>query len=262
MKSLFVPALLGVLVTWADVRSAARQETAPSTSADKTILASTNFDRGNSAPFVGANGTTTGNQDIVIMDDPTGQFEGKVARIEFRRSAPRQGPDVNRALRYTVRPGVGLGETVFLRGDVLIPTPQPGMESAMRKLIYVQRQPNDQSFAVIKADGRGLKAEITRNRVFHAGANSFPFDRKIRLEVQITTNSIAGMADGALRIWTNGNLVVNESNVMWLNSDRPFKVFMFGQQTQHKRMDRKVLFDEFRYWDNLAIATKRITGDQ
>jgi len=227
---------------------------------DRPDIASTDFERGNSAPFEGANGSTKGNQHITIMDDPTGLLDGKVARIEFRRTLPRQAPDVNRALRYRVNRGIGLGETVFFRGDIVIPRPDPNMASAMRKLFYIQRQPNDNSFAVIKADGQSLRAEITRHRVFNAGPNSFPFDKRVSLEVQITTNSGPGVPDGTFRVWKDGVVVIEANDVVWLTTAKPFKVFMFGQQTQHKKADRQVMFDEVRYWDNIAISTKRIGG--
>jgi hypothetical protein len=216
----------------------------------------TTFDTGSSAPFVDTNGSATGNQHINIMDDPTGQFVGKVARYRFQRTGG--SVDVNRALTYTLSPGdaVGLGKTIFMRGEVLIPTPQPNMANAMRKLIYVQRATNDASFAVIKATGNTLKVEITGNRIFSGG--SLPYDGRVALEVQITANSALGVADGILRVWKNGALVIDRSDVLWLTTTAPFKEIKFGQQTQHEQNDATIMFDEYRYWDNLAVSAQRI----
>jgi hypothetical protein len=219
-------------------------------------LASTNLEAGSSSPFTDTNGSSTGNSYVTLMNDPTGQFGGKVARFRFNRTSTAASVDVNRALSFTHPTGVGLGQTVFMRGHVLIPTPASNMSKAMRKLIYVQRQPNDASFAVIKANGNTLKAEITGNRVFSGGA--FPYDRKVSIEIQITANSAIGVADGIFRIWKDGVLVVDRSDVLWLTSTSKFKEIKFGQQTQHELHDATILFDEYRYWDNLAVSTRRI----
>jgi hypothetical protein len=151
---------------------------------------------------------------------------------------------------------VGLGRTIFIAGDVLIPTPAANMAKAMRKLIYVQRDNNDASFCVIKANGNSLKAEITGSRLFSAGA--FPFDHEVNIEVQITANSALGVADGVFRIWNDGTLALDRADIEWLTSTAPFAEIKIGQQTQHEQNDKTVLFDEFRYWDNLVVSTQRI----
>lgn len=224
-------------------------------------LAFADMENGTTAPFGTTTGTTTGNADITIMDDPTGKFGGKVARIEFSRQCLSCSADVNRALRFEYPRGIGLGQTVFIRGHVLIPTPQSNMTGAQRKLYYVQRDPNDLSFLFLKAEsttpgGQPLKMVITDNRVFSAG--SIMFDQKTSIEVQITTNSAVGVADGIVRVWVNGNLTMDKSGLELLDSTKPFESFRFGQQTQHLYGDKTVTFDEYRYWDNMAVSTKRI----
>jgi hypothetical protein len=197
----------------------------------------------------------------VIMNDPTGKFGGKVAQMRFARLSTTLSADVNRSLRYVHSPGIGFGQTVFLRGHVLIPTPQANMAAAQRKLFYIQRQQNDLSFAFLKAEGsvaggQPLKIEITGNKVFHAG--DILFDHKTSIEIQITTNSAVGALDGVLRIWVDGNLVLDKPGIDFLTTSAPFVKFMYGQQTQHQLNDKTILFDEYRYWDNLALSTKRI----
>lgn len=224
-------------------------------------IAFTNIENGTTAPFATTSGSVTGNADIVIMNDPTGQFGGKVARFRFLRASTTVSADVNRALRYVSATGVGLGQTIFLRGHVLIPTPAANMMAAQRKLFYIQRQQNDLSFAFLKAEGQvgngqELKIEITGNRLFHAGTISY--DKKTSIEIQITNNSAVGRADGLLRIWVDGNLVLDKSGIEFLTTSAPFVKFMFGQQTQHQLNDKSITFDEYRYWDNMALSTKRI----
>jgi hypothetical protein len=218
-------------------------------------IAATDFDNGLLAPFTTGGGQPS-SADIYVADDPTGKLSGKVAHIRFERSSTGTSVDVNRAIRYVHSSGIGLGQTVFVRGDVVIPSPAATMSSAMRKLIYVQRNQNDESFAVLKADGNNLKAEITNNRVFSGGA--IPFDTKVSIELQITVNSSPGAADGVFRVWKDGVLVIDASNVIWLTSSTPFTRFLFGQQTQHQQHDSSILFSEMRYWDRIALSTKRI----
>lgn len=219
-------------------------------------IAFADMENGTTGAFTTASGSTTGSADIAIINDPTGSFGGKVVDLHFTRTSTASSVDVNRAIRHILATGLGLGQTIFIRGQVYIPTPASNMAAAMRKLIYVQRQPNDASFAVIKADGNTLKAEITNNRMFSAG--SIPFDQKTSIEVQITANTAPGTANGVFRLWKNGQLVIDRSDVEWLTTSSPFKVILFGQQSQHQLHDTTILFDEHRYWDNLAVSTKRI----
>ena len=221
-------------------------------------IASTNFDSGDSDPFLSGAGVTTGGADITFINDPTGLFSGKVAEYHFVRTNTSSAPDVDRALRVTR--GVHWGESVFIRGHVMIPTPQSGMGGAMRKLIYVQTSQPSSSFGVIRANGQTLYAEFsgtnTTARVATIGA--FPFDAKHSIEVQITVNSAAGVPDGVLRVWLNGALMVDLGDVNWIkaaDASMNFSRFLFGQQTQNTTTS---LFDEYRYWDNLAVSTKRI----
>jgi hypothetical protein len=79
--------------------------------------------------------------------------------------------------------------------------------------------------------------------------------------MQVTIESALGAHDGVFRIWKDGALVVEATDVVWLTSPTPFTVFLFGQQTQHEQHDASVLFDEYRYWDNAAISTTRIGPD-
>ena len=216
-------------------------------------IVSSDFESGSLAPFV-TGASDTSNANIYVTPDPTGLLSGRVVSLRFDRGSTIAGLDVNRSIRFDH--SVGFGQTIFMRGDVVIPTPQSDMTQAMRKLIYVQRRPNDISFAVIKAVGNSLKAEITNNRIFNGG--SFPFDKKVSLEVQITTNSSLGANDGILRVWKDGVLVIEATDVVWLTSSNPFEKFLFGQQTQHGQNDASVLFDEYRYWDNVALSTRRI----
>jgi len=241
-------------VTIASTPAPTPPPTAPTGPFTAPDIAATDFNTGTSAPFTVASGSVTGNADVNIMADPTGLMGSQVARIHYVRSSPSWSPDVNRALQY--RYGVHHGETVFFRGRIVIPTPATNMMSAMRKLFYIQTSRVSSSFCVIKADGQSLKAEITNSRLFRIG--SISFDRPFSVEAQITVNSLPGVPDGIFRVWLDGALVVDQTNVEWIDSQSAgsnFSRFLFGQQTQ---MDAATTFDEYRYWDNIAISTTRI----
>jgi uncharacterized protein YjdB len=226
----------------------------PNGSFSQPDIAATDFSTGTSAPFTVASGSITGNVDLNIMPDPTGLMVGQVARIHYVRSSPAFSPDVNRALQY--HHTVHHGETIFFRGRILIPTPAMNMMSAMRKLFYVQTGGPSSSFCVIKADGQSLKAEITNSRLFRIG--SISYGRPFSVEAQITANSAPGVPDGIFRVWLDGTLAVDQTNVEWIDPQSAgtnFSRFLFGQQTQ---MDAATTFDEYRYWDNIAMSTMRI----
>lgn len=224
-------------------------------------LAATSFANASSYPF-GTQGSLTdydGNTDINLIPDPTGQFSDYVARMRYLRSSTAQSADVNRALKWQHPTGIGLGQNVYFAGDVLVPTPASNMMLAMRKLIYIQRLRDFNSFYVLKAEGNELKSEFTGSKLFRCGAGSFPFDRRMRLKVQLKMNSAVGVADGIVRVWKDGTILIDKPNQILLNSTEPFYVFLFGMQCEHQLNDLSVLFDEYRYWDNLAISTQDIS---
>jgi hypothetical protein len=107
---------------------------------------------------------------------------------------------------------------------------------------------------VIKLNGTLLKPEITGNRVFNVG--NIAYGQKFSLEFQITMNSSSTSADGTFRIWKDGVLVLDKTDVQWLaNSNVAFKQFKFGEQLQG---GGGLAFDEFRYFDNIAMSRQRI----
>lgn len=232
-------------------------------------FASTDFENGTSAPFTAPNGLTTGSPTIVIMDDPTGKFGGKVVRFQFTRSMTAATPDVNVPLRFitTTAAGTSYGQTVFIRGHVLIPTPAANMVDAQRKLFYLQRAANDaEAFVVLKSEGvsgsgQKLLVELpkcpTGNALFNAG--TIAYDTKTSLELQMTVNSAPGTSDGIIRVWKDGALVLDQPSACPMRSGTaPYTKFLVGQQLQHQFADKTVLFDEFRYWDNLVVSPTRI----
>ena len=254
-----IAASAGGKVGTAQVTVTTTQTPPPSGSFNPPNIAFTNFDAGNSSPFKAGNGLTTGSADIKFIADPTGKFgAGKVMQVHYARTSTASTPDVDRNVLY--KKGIHWSQTVFMRGHVLIPTPQSGMTGAMRKLMYVMTAAPSKSFCVIRANGSTLYAEFSgttsTSRVATIGA--FPFGVKHSIEVQITVNSAAGVPNGTLRVWLNGVLATDLHDVNWIKAPDAatnFNTFKFGQQTQNTTTS---LFDEVRYWDNIALSTTRI----
>jgi hypothetical protein len=210
------------------------------------------FEDGTSFP-VGTQGSDTdfdGNANIAIINDPSGLFGGKVAQLRYTGTDTK---DVALAYNTSTADGFTFGESVYTRADILIPQPQAHMTTAMRKLFYF-RTTTTSDFCVIKLNGTLLKPEITGNRIFNVG--NITYGQKFSLEFQITMNSSPTSADGVFRIWKDGVLVLDKTDVLWLaNPNVAFKQFKFGEQLQG---GGGVPFDEYRYFDNIAMSRQRI----
>lgn len=233
------------------------------------------FDDGTDGALVWSPSTTTA---ISIVADPTGQLSNNVGRIRYNRTTIAQATDLNRSFRFAI-PGasqVGLSETVFIRAHIVQATPSPAIPGThMRKLIYVQRSPNNSSFCVIRGDNNNLTVRTTSatgtERVAYTGVGLFPYDTKVSVEIQITTNSAHGLSDGEMKFWVNGSLVAdlspaNGNGVQWLENDpssgapatNPFTNIYFGSQSQNVTDPSGTLWDYYRYFDKIAVSTQRI----
>jgi hypothetical protein len=233
---------------------------------------------GTSGAFTDTSGSTTGNASINIIPDPTGQFGGNVVRMRYVRGSTAMSPDVNVALRApnTIAP-TGLGQTLYFRGHVLIPSPAANMSKAQRKLIYWQRQSNDsEAFFFLKGEGattvagvpgQPLKIELPKilgsdgvkhNYVANVGA--YAFDTRTSIEVRMTVDSAPNAGDGVLEIWVGGALSWSKTGTFSLmrSGTAPYVKYLVGDQTQHELNDRSILFDEYRYWKDLALSRSRI----
>jgi hypothetical protein len=249
----------------------------PVNSAERTVtpgsfaapdIASTDFESGNSGLFLsGVPPTNMGSSVINFQADPTGELTGTVARMKYASGAGDGVKAVDVKLKFTHATGYGLGTTFYFRGHVVVPTPASDMLNGQRKLFYIQTQSNGpDAFFFLKAEpaipgGQTLKLEFpkfpTGNMAPSAG--SIQFNTKHSIEVQITVNSTTAIADGIIRVWVDGVLTFEKLDAypMRTTARGNFKVFCFGDQCQAS-LAADIAFDEYRYWDNLAISTQRI----
>jgi hypothetical protein len=223
--------------------------------------------------FLTQGGSNTGSSDISIIDDPTGQFGGKVIRIQFPRTNTAGAADVNRAVQHDMSPDAGFtwGETFYISGQVYIATPIAEMADAQRKLFYPQHKPhNNAAICFLKAEAtktgydQALKVGVlkypTGNRAITA-SEGIDFDTKTSLELRVTVNSAFDVADGIIQLWKDGRLVIDDSAAVvcrdptLTNGYRRIKI---GDQVQHLQNDKSVLYTDVRYWNNIAISSQRI----
>jgi hypothetical protein len=230
-------------------------------------ITSTDIESGTSGSFLTSAGSNTGNAQIVLMADPTGAFGGNVARMRYVSGAGDGQVDVNVKLTYNHAAGFSFGTTFFLRGHVYIPTPASDMLNGQRKLFYLQTQSNGpDAFIFLKAEpaisgGQSLKLEFPKlpSGNLAPGCGSILFNTKTSIELQVTVNSAAGVGDGIVRVWIDGALTYEKLDAcpMRTASKGPFRKFCVGDQCQAS-LAADIFFDEYRYWDNLAVSTTRI----
>ncbi|MDP9201102.1 MAG: Ig-like domain-containing protein [Gemmatimonadota bacterium] len=261
-------------------------DSAPSTP-DLTIfeapdLASQNFDGGSYSPYYNFwDPAVGGNGDVDIVDDPTGAGRGKVARFHY---AGANG-DKNRFLQFTHR--IGFDSTIYSRGEFYLDVADLGSGLWGRKLIYYRPYQSSQKyggawreFAVV-VDLQGSQLRVTSWYVKADGSapevsaylpvNLLP-KTWYTLETQLTPEASIGAGNGIFRVWLNGALVYETTNLhlsdpAWIGIPIPG-----GDSTPYDLADCYLAyvyvgdqvnlnngsFDEYRYWDRVAFSTKRI----
>ncbi|HEX8904835.1 MAG TPA: Ig-like domain-containing protein, partial [Longimicrobiaceae bacterium] len=244
-------------------------------------LASANFDNGSVAPYIDYGGT-----DLSLIDDPTGAGKGKVARFHYAGTSQ----DRNRAVEY--QHAVRWGETIFFRGQFYLPPGSAGMDDGFyqRKLIYYYPHVDYNKYG----GGRGGPWFWSLITMFGAGLRWYggylpqtdplvevmtpPLAQIVTghwysLEQQLTMNTTPSARDGIVRIWLDGQLIYEKTDMRWTDpawdgqvfsyngvgsvldwNDVYFQRFQTGEQVNYMNGS----FDEYRYWDNVAFSTRRI----
>ncbi len=234
----------------------------PPPPATGTPLASHNFDDGTFGTFVYPWTQFPG--DARVVADTTGAGKGNVLRLRYGRMTTAQSNDVNRGLFYSFPGGQRPGKTLYVGGDLFIPTPAPGMESQNRKLMYWfpldEPGVGDPDWLVVRAWGHDLSVEAavgTVPTVIGTSRGSIAFAAWQRLEAQITLNSSPTTADGVVRVWVNGVLKIDVSGLRLITKTNPtyagYKEVGIGYQ-----VNASMLYEESRYWDRLMVSTGRI----
>lgn len=225
-------------------------------------------------------GQTPGNLDFI--DDPTGSGRGKVARFEYVHVT---SPDKNRALSYVHT--IGYGQTLYFAGDLYLPVADLNLPlNAGRKLLYWQPHSLQSKYgaerhiySVFGVMNKTFQIWISNEDATVVLANigsvgAVTENTWYRIEKRLTMQSSYNVADGQVQIWINGVLGYDSGPTLafippsWIGQPVPggngtlldpadlyFQTLLVGQQVNDNTLS---MFDEFRYWDNVAFSTKRI----
>lgn len=75
-----------------------------------------------------------------------------------------------------------------------------------------------------------------------------------KLEIEVKANT-PGVRDGEVRVWVDGNLVLNRTN-MNLRGTLSTGITKFQVGRQADRL-KNIPVDEYRYWDDIVISGQR-----
>lgn len=254
----------------------------PSAEPAPADLASNNFDNGSLGPYTNPWGV-----DLDFPNDPTNSGRGKVARFRYKGDIG----DQNRAVEFTHRRG--FGEPMYFRGEFNIPVSDLAANDVLRKLVYWQSHNDYDKYrtngglasgrTVVHLTGSDLIVDATFNPKAGSGRDAnlvrtveviqtgMKGNQWYTLEVFQQMESALGRSDGVLRVWLDGKIVFEKTTMTWADplwvgdtsnavpfeaSDIYFEHFLVGNQVN--RNDGS--FDEYRYWNNVAFSTKRITN--
>ncbi|HEV2150143.1 MAG TPA: Ig-like domain-containing protein [Longimicrobiaceae bacterium] len=218
---------------------------------------------------------------VSVIADPTGSGRGSVARVDYVYDPASGGAhDSNGGLYYRANPagghpsGVGFGERIYLAGDFYLPrypyTAPAQAQNDQRKLIYLKfGDPNARTGDVVvnlwgRADKSGMDLQLvsgwsgSSTREFAYGIAPVAFDRWHRVEVELTANT-RGMANGSIRVWFNGQLVKERTNVMLFGaspSEATDFIYEYGIGNQEQWAPTDLMKD-YRLWDNIHFRTAR-----
>lgn len=222
------------------------------------LLASHGFTDGTWGPYANSYAAS----DLWIADDPTGAGRGKVAAIKYNGN-------LTRGFKWDVRKTaneVTFGESVYFRGRFHV-DPAAG-ENIQRKLSYWFTSNTSVGFIVLSTWGKTLKAEVRnagRSEVL-TGTNgttslgTINWKQWHTLEIGMKVNSSPTTADGALQVWLDGTLVMDQKGLILINqaldstgAAEGFELFMTGDQVSGGNGAV-----EYRYWDDVAFGTSRV----
>jgi hypothetical protein len=230
---------------------------------DVIVYATADMEDGTLGDLVAAgNKSNLGSNYIHIVDDPTGLLSGKVARIHYVRLDTTSSKDRNNSFDWLPPAGhaIGLGQTIYLRGRFVMPLPASGLELTGRKLFYWQTHNNATNHFVLSYEDNRIIVALynttTGYRAFKTIVGQGIFGTPHTVEVLVTVNSATDIADGALQVWLDGAQLVSAADVLFNDSGEKWVKFKVGQQVNVT--DANQTYDEYRYWDDIVIASDRI----
>lgn len=237
-----------------------------------TYLFSDGFESGNFAAWDQVTGTYATVQSLVKHSGTyAAQFRYVICGDSTNSACGAAHQDRNVQAIKTFTPGL---PHFFLRTYVYLKTPEAGatVNGVQRKLWYLWADPSNPG----NLWSCFLKGEITGSNnvpLYFAvqstplGGSSFQvslnttlnFNTWYSLEIEIQDSTVlVAPFDGIVRFWVDGVLKY-ESTAFSLNRGQnyPLRAFYVGQQADRTNYDP---VDEYRYWDDIVIATSGPIG--
>jgi hypothetical protein len=215
--------------------------------------------------------------DMSIVTDPLVTGRGDVLRINYGANASGQGT-VDRSVGVDTSGSYGLGSTIYVASEFLIPAGSASDATQQRKLMYLKGgwdviQENDRYRVAPLLRGTNLYVSAKKEHsngsttVFYdeqAVIGTVTFGQWFSLEVMATINSTQAATDGALKLWLDGDLVVNLTGLNWTDtswgtSDASWVWYEWSYGDQAQDDDSSTgRPQEYRYLNNVAASTSRI----
>jgi hypothetical protein len=230
------------------------------------------FNDGTMGPFV----NVWEDGGIDFPNDPTGSGRGKVARMHY--SLQQGNPGVQSSddtdIAYN-RSGsrVRYNETIWMRGEVYLPYSGSAIHANHnRKLIDFTGAGTGGIHTRVTLHRRDMKLYVSivdwmggsvRETISEWSGITLADDTWHKIEVRLTTNSADKVRDGILEIYMNGSSTPAYSRTTglgWITEAFPggtfFSYFYLGSQLTVD--PNEAVYNEYRYWDNVAFSPSRI----
>jgi hypothetical protein len=236
--------------------------TAPAPSSG--TYASSTFEDGTINPF--ANPWSTA---IDVSSDPMGSGHGKVARVHYATDGITQLDD-NKGL-FPQNMSIGAGDSLWFQGDFYLPpdanmTPT-GTSMVQRKLLYWKNDQSPHPFAmVVNSFGPQMAIRNLPDPSFEPGGVTWVPTSVVtltpgawhRLKVQMRVNSSFTAKDGILRVWLDGVLIFDHTDMTWTDptvwAGATLGSYSWTNLGFRYQVSAPLPVSEYRYWDNVTFS--------
>jgi len=228
--------------------------------------ASSTFEDGTINPFYNPWGSG-----IDVINDPTGGGHGKAARSHYVTDAITQFDDNKALLPQNL--SIGAGDSLWFQGDFYFPATDnmtaSGPSTVQRKLLYWKNDYSPHPFVmVVTSFGPQMVINTIPTQSFSPTGENIYLPVNITtgvwhtLKVQLKPNTSFIAKDGTLRVWLDGVLVFDHTDMSWTDPTvwagadlRTYQWTNFGVGYQ---VSSAVAVNEYRYWDNVTFSTAPI----
>jgi hypothetical protein len=212
-------------------------EVVPVPTFNRTILLGHDFSNGTVAPLAGEG------DNVGVVPDPRDPSK-YVCRLHYKRLNPGQSYDVNRqfSLPSGIRPTLDFGDELWFAGDLEFGEFH-GAENSQRKITYWKGGPT----STLQIWGEKLR--VSGGGSIYYNIFNVRHGHRHRIETYYKMNSTVDLYDGVFTIWISGWRVWHNPQARFITGTGRFYVYDVGQQVDDTTAN---LFDEYRYWTNVA----------